>query len=295
MLGSGSYTQNFDSLSMKSQNNLWRDNSTLPGWYAAKSISPANITNYIASDGGDTAGSLYSFGSSGSSERALGSIPSNTTGDIAYGLCFTNDTGNSVTNFIVTYTGEQWRNGGNSGGGGANTLTFWYQVSPSALTDPEPAILTNWTQVTNLNFVSPTVLAPGMPLNGNDSTNRQIFTSVLIPGLIVIPGQNVFFRWRDINDTGPDQGMAVDDLIIAFGPLRPQITSVGLNPTNGFLQITGLGESNKTYSLQAATNLAAPIFWQHLGTNTADGSGLFQFTDTNAPAFLMRFYRALSR
>jgi len=53
--------------------------------------------------------------------------------------------------------------------------------------------------------------------------------------------------------------MAVDDLIIAFGPLRPQITSVSLNPTNGFLQIFGLGESNRTYGIEAATNLNSPI------------------------------------
>ena len=30
-----------------------------------------------------------------------------------------------------------------------------------------------------------------------------------------------------------------------------------------------------------------------IGSNMADGTGLFQFTDTNAPAFPLRFYRAL--
>jgi hypothetical protein len=40
--------------------------------------------------------------------------------------------------------------------------------------------------------------------------------------------------------------------------------------------------------------LNAPVIWQFIGGNTADGAGLFQFTDTNAPLFPMRFYRALS-
>jgi len=79
-------------------------------------------------------------------------------------------------------------------------------------------------------------------------------------------------------------------LTIAFAPVPPQITSVSLDPTNGFVQLTGLGETNHSYGIEAATNLTPPIFWQRLGTNTADGAGLFQFTDTNAPAFLMRFY-----
>ena len=114
---------------------------------------------------------------------------------------------------------------------------------------------------------------------------------MLIPGLTLAPGQNVFFRWRDLNDVVQDQGLAVDDLIVSFSSLPPQITSVGFT-TNGFVQITGQAGSNSLFEIEAASNLNSPIFWQRLVTNTADGAGLFQFTDTNAPAFPMRFYRA---
>src|SRR5258707_849724 len=48
-LTGGSYTQDFNSLSNSGGANLWRDNSTLLGWYAAKTISPTTITNYRAS------------------------------------------------------------------------------------------------------------------------------------------------------------------------------------------------------------------------------------------------------
>jgi hypothetical protein len=291
----GTYTQNFDSLG--TNDSLWRDNSTLLGWYAARSIAPAPINSYSASDGSLSAGSLYSFGTSNSTDRALGSIASDSFGHVAYGLCFTNDLSTSVSNFNISYTGEQWRAGGS--GSVTNTLTVWYQVSSSAITNPEPGVVTNWTGITNLFFDSPNPFASGsghsgIALDGNQATNRQAFSSVLIPGLVVSSGQHVFFRWLDLNDSGPDMGMALDDLLISFSALAPRITSASVNPTNGFIQIFGLGQSNHLYAIQAATNLVPPVIWQPLGSNTADAAGLFQFIDTNAPAFPVRFYRALS-
>jgi T5SS/PEP-CTERM-associated repeat protein len=291
-LSHGSYTQNFDSLAM-SGINPWRDNSTLLGWYAAKSTVPNPVTTYFASDGNGPDGSLYSFGSAGSAERALGSVASGSFGDVAYGLCFTNDTANSVSNFMITYTGEQWRSAG--GMSVSNTLTFWYRLSPSVITNPEPGIATMWIQVTNLEFGSPKVLGGfGVTaLDGNEADNRHVFSSVLIPGLVVPPGQHVFFRWHDLDDPGADQGMALDDLIVTFASPAPQITSIIVSPANGSVQISGQGVPNQTYALEAATNLSPPIFWQRLDTNTADGFGLYQLTDPNAAAFPMRFYRVL--
>jgi len=283
------YAQNFDSL-VASGSDVWHDDSTLLGWYAARSNPPPQFTSIFADDGSDNGGGLFSYGSTGSTDRAFGALPINGIGEIAYGLVFTNDTGNSVSNFVVTYTGEQWRNGGSR----TNLLTFWYRVSPTAITNPEPAIFTNWTAVNALNFESPTLVTPnGFALDGNQNSNRHVFSSVLVSGLVLPRSQNVFFRWHDVNDSGADEGMGVDDLSISFGPLAPQITSVTSDPTNGFLQLIGQGESNLTYGIEAAPNLNSPIFWQRIGSNTADGAGMFQFTDTNAPTFPTRFYRVL--
>ena len=87
--------------------------------------------------------------------------------------------------------------------------------------------------------------------------------------------------------------MALDDLTVAFSQVLPQITAIVANPTNGSVQIGGVGESNRTYEIEAATNLSSPIFWQLIASNLADSSGFFQFTDTNAVSFRTRFYRAL--
>jgi hypothetical protein len=232
-LSSGSYTQNFDSLALSGGANLWRDNSTLPGWYAAQSVAPTNITDYIASDGSSVAGSLYSFGSTGSPERALGSIGSGSVGTIAYGLGFTNDTAEPQGNFLFTFTGEQWRD---SSSLNTNALTFWYRVGSEAITNPEPATLTNWTQVTNLAFLTPTVTGAGAALDGNLSANRRSFASALIPDLTVAAGQTVFFRWRDVDDAGTDQGLGVDDLTVSFSALPAN--RFWTNALGGFYHVT---------------------------------------------------------
>src|SRR5438045_4176094 len=111
---SGSYTQNFNSLALSGTGNSWVNNVTLPGWYVSEGASSTDVTAYNASTGSSTTGALYSYGSSSSTERALGSLVSGTTGDLAYGVRFTNDTGLVLTNFLVSYNGEQWRNGGSS-------------------------------------------------------------------------------------------------------------------------------------------------------------------------------------
>ncbi len=289
-MSGGSYTNSFDSLSASGSSNPWQDNGTLLGWYAAQSLAPFVITNYRASDGSLNSGGLYSFGAVGSNERALGAIPINASGDISYGLGFINDTPITLSNVVVSFTAEQWRS---SDAPFPNTLTFWYRVSPTPVTNPEPGITTNWMEVTNLNFTSPVVLGMGVPINGNQPSNRQIYSDVLIEGLAVPPGQFVFLRWHDINDSGSDHGLAVDDLTVEFSPLVPQLTSILLDSANSIVHLAGHGEANVTYGIEAATNLAPPIFWERIGTNTANNLGAFQFSDTNAPGFPTRYYRAL--
>ena len=91
-MSGGTYHQSFDGLANSGSTNNWTDNTTLPGWYAARSVSPSAITNYIANTGSLTTGSLYSFGATAAANRALGVLVSGTPGNIAFGLRFTNDT-----------------------------------------------------------------------------------------------------------------------------------------------------------------------------------------------------------
>jgi hypothetical protein len=62
---------------------------------------------------------------------------------------------------------------------------------------------------------------------------------------------------------------------------------------DGSVKLTFAGVPGWTYRIQYATNLS-PINWTDLSTNTADGSGMYQYVDhqvTNSPT---RYYRSVS-
>jgi hypothetical protein len=229
----GAYSQNFDSLASSGTANAWSDNGTLPGWYAGKSAGGA-LATYRADTGAGNAGALYSFGSTAASDRALGSIASGTPGNLAYGVRFANDTDHTITNIAISYTGEQWRNGGS---GNQQTLSFSCRVSNTQIIGPDPANANTWTSVSALNFTSPVSAGVGAALDGNASANRHAFSSIELPGASVAPGQEIFFRWFDPDDTGSDHGLAIDDLSVTFNSIAavtnaPAITTQPQSRTN---------------------------------------------------------------
>lgn len=213
-MSSGAYSQDFDTLADSGTVN-WTNNFTLPGWYAAKGSSDA--PTYIASTGSSFSGSIYSFGADGvnsASDRALGSIASSGNA-YAYGVRLVNNTTYAATNITISYTGEQWRNA-NGSSAVTNTLSFSYQIANTPLTDADAADTQTWTPVSALDFNSPIVGGSGTALDGNDAANRQVFTNIVLTGVVVEPGEEMFLRWRDPDDTGSDAGMAIDDLTVSF-------------------------------------------------------------------------------
>ena len=129
----------------------------MPGWYASQSISGPAVGTYRAGTGSSTAGALYSFGVAGVNpvtDRALGSIASGTPGNFAYGVRFQNDTAQAITNITISYTGEQWRNGGNVN---VQTLAFSYFISNNPITSSDVAGANAWVSFNSLSFNSPTV------------------------------------------------------------------------------------------------------------------------------------------
>src|SRR5439155_16344911 len=99
-------------------------------------------------------------------------------------------------------------------------------------------------------------------LDGNQATNRQTFSSVLISGLSVPPGQHVFFRWRDIDDSGMDQGMALDDLIISFSPQFPPTDRFWTNALGGNYNVAANWLSNAVPLPQDTANFTNEASYQ---------------------------------
>jgi MYXO-CTERM domain-containing protein len=225
----GTYTQNFDTLASTGFTNAWADDSTIPGWFAQATGTFGS--NYSANNGTLTTGDLYSYGGNGSSERALGSFNSSGTGNLAYGVTFTNTANASIQFELISYTGEQWRNGT-----AGQNLTFSHNRSFSPITDLTPGSEANWTQVAGLTFNAP-VSGVGAQLDGNLSGNRTFvsFDFKTNGALIFLqPNQSIMFRWLDIDfPSGTEVPMAIDDLSITY--------TVVPEPASAMLALGGLG------------------------------------------------------
>ncbi|MEH2067450.1 MAG: Calx-beta domain-containing protein [Nostoc sp.] len=198
----GTYSQNFNSLASFGTSVPWVDDSTISGWYATR-------TTYNAGSGTNNTGGLYSFGTSTTAlDRALGSIASASTGTIYYGLRLQNNTGSPITQLLVGYTGEQWRNGNNIS---PQQLKFSYQTG-STLTSLTTG---TWTPVTSLDFTGPIASATVAALNGNQSANRVVIIPVTITlATPIANGEEIILRWEDIDDGGNDHGLAIDDVSV---------------------------------------------------------------------------------
>ena len=236
--GSGTYTQTFDSLSLSGTTNVWTDDSTLPGWYAAKSLPAGtpNVTTYRADAGASNAGALYSFGSAGSSDRALGSLGSGTPGNFAFGVLFQNTSGSDLSLNAFSFFGEQWRNGGNVT---AQTMSFSYRISSSPITafDASSVAPVDWTALSTFNFTSPVATATGAALDGNLPANREEKTGTL--GITLPSTQYIAFRWFDANDSGNDHGLSVDDLQLVYAAAgNPTGRNLIWSPITGVWDLT---------------------------------------------------------
>jgi serralysin len=194
------YTQDFNSLT----NATWANDSTIPGWYASSTNSPI-ITSIPLSNGSTATGSLYSFGTTvGDTDRALGSIGSSAIGDVKWGVRLVNDTGNTITGLTIGYTGEQWRDANGSG----QIVDFDYQIGASNLTTG------SWTAFNALDFASPVnTNGNGTALNGNLAANQTVFIPTTLD-LSLAPGEEVWLRWSDVNHSGNDHGLAIDNFSV---------------------------------------------------------------------------------
>jgi uncharacterized protein len=205
------YTENFDTLASSGTS------STLPnGWVLAESGTNAN-TIYTAGTGSSNAGDTYSFGTSGSPERALGGLQSGSLVP-TLGASFTNDTGSTITALNIAYTGEQWRLGTLNR---ADRIDFQYSLDASSLTTGA------WIDVDALDFTSPTTTGTVGLLDGNAANRTAISTA--ITGLSIPPGATVWIRWNSFDATGADDGLAIDNF-----SLTP---TVGATPTTPVVAI----------------------------------------------------------
>lgn len=200
--GTTPVTQNFDSLTTANFN--LTDNTSITGVYALRASGNATPNVATADTGSSNAGGFKNYGTSAATDRALGSAGANSTGTLNYGVRYKNDTGSTITALTVSYTGEQWRNGGNAT---AQTLSFDYRQA-ATVTD----LTGTYTAVPALNFTTLINTTTAAALDGNATANRTSLSQTI---MVSIPaGEEIMLRWTDLNDTGNDHGVSIDDLSV---------------------------------------------------------------------------------
>lgn len=216
------YTQNFDSLASSGSNISWANDSTIAGWYLYRiGTPPVAVPTYDASSGSGNAGSFYSFGLT--SERALGGIGSGgsyfgnagagqTAGWMAFAIV--NTSGITRNQFEVRYDGEQWRDANAS----AQTMTFEYGFGATFNT------VATWTAPGgNFDFTSPLATNANAAVNGNTSGLLANRGGVIFQTWTA--GEKLWLRWREVNNTGNDHALAIDNVRVES---IPEPTGLGL-------------------------------------------------------------------
>ena len=243
----GSYLENFDSLANTGTSSLLPE-----GWLISEAGTSATANgSYSAGTGSSNTGDTYSFGTTGSTERALGGLLSGTLTP-TFGSSFTNSTTNPLTTLTVSYTGEQWRLGT---AGRADRLDFQYSLDATSLTTG------TWVDVDTLDFSSPVTTGSVGALDGN--ANSASLSST-ISGLDIPVGSTFWFRWLDFNASGSDDGLAIDNFSLSANvatPATPNI-SIAADPasiseagsTSGIFTISRTGDTTNPLTVSFTTD-----------------------------------------
>jgi len=156
------------------------------------------------------------------------------------GASFTNNTGGTINDLQIAYTGEQWRYGNATTTGRADRLDFQYSTTATSI-----AATSGYTDFDNLDFTGPVASGSARALDGNAAANRTA-RSATISGLSIAPGATFFIRWNDFDAASSDDGLAIDDF---------SITPLGTPPPPTPTNPTASGSANPANVLQGGTTL----------------------------------------
>jgi predicted extracellular nuclease len=167
--------------------------------------------SFLFDAGGNTTASVYSYGVPGTSERALGLL-ANSSRVCRAGWRLINNTGQTLTQFTLSYVGEKWRTGGTAN---PNQLTFGYRIQATAFDLDSGGA---FTTVPALTFTAPASTGLANALAGNAAANRTLL-SATVTGISWPAGQMLVLRWQDSDSTEEDDALALDDVVFySAGP-----------------------------------------------------------------------------
>ena len=188
-----------------------------PQLAAGSFITNTTSPPIVVTNGNESQGSIYNFGTIGDADRALGSLATAST-TAGFGIVMINNTGAVIdgSEYRVTYTAEQWITSSNNGID--ESWVFQYKTVPGSTTlDVNQLTNDGWVSVPALDMfeIRPDLNGSG-PINGDLPENQAIISGTL-NGLIWGIGDRLVFRWLDTDSAGNDAGVGIGNF--TFGPV----------------------------------------------------------------------------
>ncbi len=176
------YTQNF--------NTYLGTLATVPaGWTVA--FSGTATFNGVGT-GTSATGGAWAYGTGG--ENSFGALRSATPLNITEAVSFTNNTGSTLTTLTITFNYEQWRYANTSG---------WDLSGTGALTGNA---LVNAADYVGLAA-------------GTNGTPTSVPITLALTGLSIANGATFGLSWLTTDQTGSDNGVAIDDFSLTYSPV----------------------------------------------------------------------------
>jgi hypothetical protein len=270
-----SYTQNFDGLASTGSTASNTLTGSLAGWSIAETGSNANTT-YTISTGSITSGDTYSLGATGSTDRALGSIVSSNLLS-RWGAQFKNDTGSTITQLLISYTGEQWRMG-DATRGINDQITFEISTNATSLTTG------TWTPVTALTYNSNEITGAAGLRDGNATNYRTTLTST-ITALSIAAGQNFWIRFVDVNVAGTDDCLAIDDFSLTPQPSTSLATTENTASKKVFVKTTSV-DNEIHFGVKSEVKIYS-VAGQLLKTASVSENGVLNIADLQKGIYIV--------
>lgn len=248
----GSYSENFDGMGATGT-------SYPTGWtglrYGGSGTKDA-ILNPAVSDGSSSSGGIYNVGTTGNSDRALGTLSSGTTVP-AFGASFVNNTGSNIVSFSFSGYSEQWRSG--TSNTTDETVIFEYSTDATSLNTG------TWTAFPAMNLTE--ILTSTTTAIAKDGNATRIAISGTTPAINLPNGGTIWIRWRDNDDPGSDGMYALDDFTMSWTNSSVSNT-VSITPGNNAAEPS----TNGTFTVTSSTTAPAggiTINYTLSGTATA--------------------------
>jgi len=247
-LTGNSYSQNFQTFGTGSVTNAvvpaltmteastLTGGGTVTGWYVYGQGYTTTNTKWIPQDTGtyNYGGfrSMYSLASGNTGNYAFGAQGSASATPLYYGVVIQNNTGADITGATISFEGFMNRYPSST----VNTTSFSYLISSTALATAQGALAGtfsgsagSWKAVSGLGFSTPStgIGAPRDPQNVIQPMLSLGNKSAALSGFRWASGAYLYLRWTDLDETGNDATMGVDNFSISV-PAPGALTLLGV-------------------------------------------------------------------